>query len=73
MLNISPLEQLMTYSRAKFMHNYVYIKLAPSFFNMWETNREKKTIYVNYAMYIPGHRIELFKRMPLVSLPTVRW
>jgi hypothetical protein len=32
----------MTYSRAKFMHNYVYIKLAPSFFNMWETNREKK-------------------------------
>ncbi len=50
MLNMLPLEQLITYTRAKFMRNYVYNKMPPSFFLICGKQIEKETIYVNYAM-----------------------
>ncbi len=49
-------------------------KLPPSFFEMWQNNRERNAMRVLRNaddIYICSpHRIELYKRMPLVSFAT---
>ena len=71
-LEILPLEQLILYNRLKFMHNYYFRKLPFSFHNLWLTNAERNPVHelrnVN-DYFIPPHRIELVKRMPLFSFP----
>jgi hypothetical protein len=43
---ILPLNELILYSKMKFMHNYMFGNVPPSFFDMWLTNREKNNIRV---------------------------
>ena len=71
---ILPVNDLITYCRIKFMHNYMFGNLPPSFFDIWQTNRERNAVReLRNAdeLYVPPHRIELFKRMPLIAFPTV--
>jgi hypothetical protein len=71
-LNILPLEQLIYYSKIKFMHNYTFNKIPPSFRGMWPTNRQRNLIHeLRNAedLHVPAHRIELVKRLPFVSFP----
>jgi hypothetical protein len=52
------------------MHNYYFRKLPFSFHNLWPTNAERNPIWeLRNAndYFIPRHRIELVKRMPLYS------
>jgi hypothetical protein len=47
--------------------------VPPSFFEMWQTNRERNVMRVLRNVddiYVPPHRIELFKRMPFISFAT---
>ena len=72
-LNILPIEKLVTFYRVKFMHSYVHRNLPLSFSEIWTTNRERnpeRLLRDADALYVPPHRIELFKRMPLCALPT---
>ncbi len=68
-----PVNELIQYSKIKFMHNYICGNLPPSFFDLWQTNRERNALHkLRNAddLYIPPHRTDLYKRMPLVSFPT---
>jgi hypothetical protein len=67
---ILPLNELILYSRMKFMHNYMFGNVPPSFFDMWLTNRERNNIRILRNaddLFVPPHRIELYKRMPLIA------
>jgi hypothetical protein len=71
-LEILPLEQLIMYNRLKFMHNYYFRKLPFSFHNLWLSNAERnpaRELRNANDYFIPPHRIELVKRMPLFSFP----
>ena len=55
------------------MHSYYFKKLPMSFSELWLTNRQRNQDRIlrdadNY--YIPPHRIEIVKRMPLFAFPT---
>ena len=72
-LKILPVEQLILYSKLKFMHSYVFRKLPFSFNEMWQTNREhppERLLRNDEEFYVPPYRIELVKKLPLVSFPT---
>jgi hypothetical protein len=54
------------------MHNYYFRKLPPSFVHLWQTNAERNPVReLRNAndYFVPPHRIELAKRMPLYSFP----
>jgi hypothetical protein len=56
------------------MHNYHFQKLPFSFANLWQTNAARNPIReLRNAndYFIPQHRIETVKRMPLFSFPTI--
>jgi hypothetical protein len=70
---ILPVAELIQYSKIKFMLSYMFGNVPPSFFEMWLTNRERNAMRVLRNaddIYVPPHRIELYKRMPLVSFAT---
>jgi hypothetical protein len=71
-LGILPLNELITYSNLKFMHNFWHRKLPLSFHDMWTTNRVRNPNIVlrnaNY-LYIPAHMYATLKRLPLFSFP----
>ncbi len=70
-LELLPLEQLVTYHRLKFMRNYYFRKLPPSFMHLWQTNAERNPVReLRNAndYFVPPHRIELAKRLPLYFL-----
>jgi hypothetical protein len=55
------------------MHAIEYSYTPESFSNIWTKNERREVGYElrNQNEYIiPNHRIELFKRIPLFSLPT---
>jgi hypothetical protein len=67
---ILPVKELIYLCKAKFMHSYMFGRLPPSFYEMWQTNRERNVVReLRNAddLYVLPHRIELFKRMPLIS------
>jgi len=71
-LKILPLLQMIKLYRVKFMHNYYFKKLPLSFNETWLTNRQRnpaRLLRDSDDYYIPAHRIELVKRMPLYSFP----
>jgi len=71
-LKILPMEKLITYNRIKFMHSYTNRKLPISFAETWITVRDRNPNYVlrnANNLYVPPHRIELVKRLPLCSFP----
>ncbi len=72
-LKILPLDDLVTYSRIKFMHSFHFKKLLLSFSEMWQTNFERnpeRPLRNANEYYIPPHRVKIVKRMPIISLPT---
>jgi hypothetical protein len=72
-LKILPLEKLIYYYKLKFMHNYVHNRLPLSFNELWITNRIRnpnRELRDANDLYIPPHRIEIVKRMPICSFPT---
>ena len=71
-LKILPLEKLIIFNRAKFMHNYLNNKLPLSFSETWIKNRERNlNLNLRNAddLFVPPHRIELVKRLPLCAFP----
>jgi hypothetical protein len=71
-LEILPLDELVTYQRLKFMHCYHHQKLPISFAQLWATNAERnpeRVLRNAQDYFIPHHRIETVKRMPLYSFP----
>ncbi len=54
------------------MHSYNFQKLPISFAHLWTTNAERnpeKALRNAQDYFIPQHRIETVKRMPLYSFP----
>jgi exonuclease III len=71
-LNILPLEKLIISYRLKFMHSYHFKKLPLSFAELWITNQQRipeRVLRDADDYYIPPHRIEIVKRMPLFTFP----
>ena len=71
-LRILPLEQIIMKSQLLFMHS-IYYQYAPiSFENIWLTHTQHNP---NYNLrnandfILPNPRIELFKKIPIYSLP----
>jgi hypothetical protein len=56
------------------MHSIIYKYAPASFHRTWTTNTELGPTYDlrnNDELIIPHHRIELFKKLPLYSLPAL--
>jgi hypothetical protein len=71
-MKILPLDQLIIYSNIKFMHSFIHKKLPLSFNNTWQTNEERNPVRVLRNindLFIPAHRVEFVKRLPLFSFP----
>jgi len=71
-LKILPINKLIIFYNTKFMHNYVNNKLPLSFSETWIFNRDRNlNIALRNAddMYVPPHRIELVKSLPLCNFP----
>jgi hypothetical protein len=69
---ILPLDKLIEFSRIKFMHNFHFKQLPISFAETWITNatRNPDRILRNADdLYIPAHRVEFVRRLPLFSFP----
>ena len=73
-LQILTYPKLIHYSKLNFMHSYTYNYCPNSFANTWTQNIEREDIpYLRNAnlLTVPHPRIELFKKSPLYSLPTL--
>jgi hypothetical protein len=71
-MKILPLDQLIIYSNIKFMHSFIHKKLPLSFNNTWQTNEERNPVRILRNindLFIPAHRVEFVKRLPLFSFP----
>jgi hypothetical protein len=69
---ILPLDKLIEYSRIKFMHNFHFKQLPMSFAETWRTNAEHnpdRILRNADDLYIPAHRTEFVKRLPLPPHP----
>jgi hypothetical protein len=57
------------------MHIFVHKKLPLSFNNTWQTNEDRNPVRVLRNindLYIPAHRVEFVRRLPLFSFPA-KW
>jgi hypothetical protein len=73
-LNILSYQKLIHFSKLNFMHSYMYNYCPKSFNNLWPQNNLRQDIpNLRNAnlLAIPHPRLELFKRSPLYSLPSV--
>ena len=71
-LEILPIDELIVYHRLKFMHSYHFRKLPLSFAQLWLTNFERnpdRALRNANDYFIPQHRIELVKKLPLYTFP----
>ena len=71
-LKILPLDQLITYANIKFMHCYYFKQLPLSFAGIWTRNEERNPVRLlrnANDYYIPAHRVEFVKRLPLYVFP----
>ena len=69
---ILPLHKMIEYYNVKFMHSYFHKKLPLSFAEIWQTNNERtpnRNLRNGNDYYVPPHRIELVKRMPICAFP----
>jgi hypothetical protein len=70
---ILPVNELIYFCKVKFMHNYMFGRLPSSFFEAWQTNRERnvaRELRNADDLYVLPHLIELFKRMQFISFAT---
>jgi hypothetical protein len=71
-LDILPLAKVITQAKLTFMHSVYYGHAPTSFANTWQTQAQRNPdLNLRNAtdIYIPFPRIDLFKRLPLYSLP----
>jgi len=71
-LKILPLHKMIEFYKVKFMHSFAHKKLPLSFAEMWTRNNARnpnRVLRYGNDLYVPPHRIELVKRMPLCSFP----
>ena len=71
-LGILPLESIITQAKATFMHSIYYEYAPPSFTNTWTTQAQlhpELNLRNANDFYLPFPRIELYKKLPLYSLP----
>jgi hypothetical protein len=71
---ILPLEKVITHAKLSFMHTVYYGTAPTSFNNIWQTQAQRHPeLNLRNAtdIYVPFPSIDLFKRMPVYSLPTV--
>jgi hypothetical protein len=69
---ILPVEKLIQFSNIKFMHSFHFKLLPPSFANTWISNIERnpeRALRNANDLFIPPHRVEFVKRLPLYTLP----
>jgi hypothetical protein len=72
-LQILPLDKLVTFNRVKFMHSFINKTLPLSFSDTWIMNRDRNQNMAFRNMddlYVPPHRIELVKKLPICSFPS---
>jgi hypothetical protein len=72
LLDILPLEKVITHAKLTFMHSVYYGHAPNSFANTWQTQAQRNPdLNLRNAtdIYIPFPCIDLFKRIPLYSLP----
>ena len=73
-LKILPIEKLIQFSNVKFMHSFHFKILPISFANTWMTNIERnpeRALRNANDLFIPPHRVEFVKRLPLYNMPLV--
>jgi hypothetical protein len=79
-LNILPFNLMTKYAKLNFTHSVVYNYCPASFTNTWTTNLTQnltqnpnydRDLRNNNQIFVPHPRIELFKKSPLYSIPTV--
>jgi hypothetical protein len=71
-LNILPLEKVITHAKLSFMHTVYYGTAPTSFNNIWQTKAQcNPELNLRNATDVPFPQIDLFKRMPIYSLPSV--
>jgi hypothetical protein len=69
---ILPFDKLLEFSKIKFMHNFHFNQLPMSFAETWRTNAERnpdRMLRNADDLYIPAHRVEFVRRLPLYSFP----
>jgi hypothetical protein len=71
-LKILPLEQMITFSKLKFMHKFMNNRLPFSFTNCWVSNRERnpeRVLRNANDLYIIPHQYGSLTRLPIFSFP----
>jgi hypothetical protein len=69
---ILTLEKIIKQKKLQFMHSVVYGYAPKSFINTWTSNDVRQGAYQlrnNSQLVLPNPRIELFKKLPIYSLP----
>jgi hypothetical protein len=69
---ILPIEKLIQFSSIKLMHSFHFRQLPLSFADTWATNIERnpaRALRNANDLFIPPHRVEFVKRLPLYTLP----
>ena len=72
-LKILPFNKMIEFYRVKFMHSYAHNKLPLSLAEIWQKNNQRnpnRELRNGNDYYVPPHRIELVKRMPICAFPT---
>jgi hypothetical protein len=72
---ILPLDEMIKFTRLKFMHNYIHSRLPFSFNETWMFNhmRNPERVLRNANnLYVPAHHYATVKRFPLYSFP-IAW
>ena len=70
---ILSIEKLIQFSSIKFMHTFHFKQLPLSFADTWTTNIERnpeRALRNANDLFIPPHRVEFVKRLPLYTLPS---
>jgi hypothetical protein len=73
-LDILPLAKVITQTKLTFMRSVYYGHVPTSFTNTWQTQAQRiPDLNLRNAtdIYIPFQRTDLFKRLPLYSLPYI--
>jgi hypothetical protein len=69
---ILPLEKIIKQKKLQFMHSVIYGYAPKSFSNTWTSNDDRQGNYNlrnNGQLLLPNPRIELYKKLPIYSLP----
>jgi hypothetical protein len=71
---ILPLDEMIKFTKLKFMHCYIHRNLPLSFHEMWPFNRDanpNRVLHNANDLCIPAHHFATIKRLPLFNFPSV--